>query len=124
MAVLLSSQVISHTIGGQFNIAVSKYHVLFDVARELATFHKSLGQISLSAHLFRVHGLAIGHIHAIVVENLTRLQVPLGNGTDLNHLTSDGGRERVAEKDNSCDCIRHFEVYQMIGKEKRIERSV
>jgi len=39
-------------------------------------FDESLGQVPPRAHLLDVHGLAVGHVHAVLVEHFAGLEVP------------------------------------------------
>ena len=88
---MFGTQAICQAIGRQFNIAISKDGVLFYVALHHAAFNEPFGQILLPAHLVHVYGFAIRHIHAVIVEDLTRLQIPFGNSANLDHRASQGG---------------------------------
>ncbi len=85
MPVLFGPQPVGQTTRRQLHVTIGKHGVLFDISPQLAAFEhrvlfdilpelspfdQSFGQILALAHLINVCGLSIGHVHAIVVENL------------------------------------------------------
>src|SRR6266513_1739025 len=85
MAILLGAQLVRKSARRQFYVVVCEDGVLGNVALELAAFDQSLRQVAAVTHLDRVHGLAIGHEHSVIVEYLARFQIAFGNRTNLNH---------------------------------------
>ena len=93
VAVLLGAQPIGQAARRQLDVAVGEHRILRDVALEPAAFDQAFGQVLLRAHLVDIHGLAVGHVHAVVVEHLAGLQVALGDRADLDH----GAAQRLGD---------------------------
>ena len=78
--------------GGSSTSSIGQDRVLGDVAHELAALDQALRADSVRAHLVDIHRFAVGHVHAVVVENLAGLQIALGDGADFDHRA----RQRLA----------------------------
>ncbi len=124
MTVLLGAQPVRKTVRRKVHIIVRDDGVLPDIPLEPAALDKALGQVSLLAHLIGIDGLAICHVHAVVVENLARLEIALGHGADFDHRPSQRLGHRIAEQHHPRDRVRHLEVDQMVGDEERVERPL
>src|SRR4026208_2092237 len=107
MAVLLGAQAVSETAGGKFNVIISNNFVFLYGALELAAFDQTFGQISLAAHLLCVHGLAISHIHSVIVEDFTVVQITLCDSTDFDNRPGERSRHGVTEEHDASNCIMH-----------------
>ena len=75
------------------------------------------------AHLIDVHGLSVGHVHAVVVEYLSRLEIPLGDGTDLHHRTRQRSGYRVAEQTRTGNGGGNLQIAEMIRDKEGIKRA-
>jgi hypothetical protein len=71
---------------------------LGDEASQPATLHQAFRQVAVGTHLIGIHGLSIGHVHAIVVEHFAGLEIALGDGADFGRRTAKRPGGRIAEQ--------------------------
>ena len=81
----------------QHDVVVGDHRVLGDRAQQPAPLDEALGQVAAGAHLVDVGRLAVGHVHAVLVEHLAGLEVALGDGAHLDDRPAERRREVVAE---------------------------
>ena len=124
MPVLLGPQPVRKASSGQLHIVVGQDLVLGHVVEELAAFDQPLGEVTLTAHLFSVHRLAVRHVHPILVEQLAGFEVALGDRAHFNRGAAERRGDLVAEEHHSCDGGRCLEVNEMVRDPERVQRTL
>src|SRR5437588_9485519 len=75
MTVLLGAEAIGHTVRWQLDVGISNDRIFIDVALEFATLDDAFGLGTFCAHFIAIHGLPVGHVHSVIIENFAGLDI-------------------------------------------------
>ena len=123
MAVLLRAEPVGETSWRKVDVLVGQYLIFAHVPAESAALDKPLGQVVPGTHLVDVRGLAVGHVHAVLVQHLVGLEITLGDSADFDHRAGERWSDVVVQEGNRCDRVRGLEVREVVRDPEGVERT-
>src|SRR5260370_12605087 len=124
VTVLLRAEPVGDAALGQLDVSIGEHLGLGDVVLQLAALDQPFGQIAIRGHLLGIHRLAVGHVHAILIQDLARLEVALGHRAYLHNGPAKRRPQLVTEEDDARNREGRLEMDEGVWDPERVERPL